>query len=144
MLKETMMTNHLKVLSLALGALCTLAPACASEPSAMVVVRDALTGQMRAPTAAELQALNAQRTSSPVLNPQTSVAGTLHPVVTTSANGTLRATVSKESLQYAVIRRDADGKLQSQCVSGKQAATNALSLAVPTIANAEEHQHENQ
>lgn len=136
------MTRQLTCLTLALCALCAGAPADAAEPvNSMVVVRDAATGQLRAPTAAELAALNAQRQNSPTLPLQASTDAP-RPVITTAPDGTLRATMGKESLIYAVTQRDADGKLKMQCVKGQQAATSSLNFALPAATHTEEHNHD--
>jgi hypothetical protein len=139
------MTSHLKQLTLGLCALCALVPAHADEPSSMVVVRDAITGQLRSATAAEMQALNAQRPMTPVLPPQASIHGTPRPAATTMPNGAMRINVGRESLIYAVTQRDANGKLQMQCVSGKASAAAALTQALPpATSHVEEHDHDHQ
>jgi hypothetical protein len=138
------MTSKITLPMLALCAVCAVAPAWADEPASMVVVRDAATGQLRAATAAEMQALNAQRANSPALGPQSAMPGG-RPSITTGPDGTMRANVGRESLMYAVISRDAEGKLHSHCVSGQQNAASALSRAVPAIANdTKEHDHDKQ
>lgn len=138
------MTRNTILPLLALCTLCMAAPVRADQPASLVVVRDAATGQLRAPDAAEMQALNAQRASSQLIGPQTAMPGT-RPVVTTGPDGTLRANVGRESLMFAVIQRDADGKLHSQCVSGQQNAASAISRAAPALANAtKEHDHDKQ
>jgi hypothetical protein len=139
------MTSQFKLSLLALCALCALAPARAEQPASMVVVRDATTGQLRAPTAAELQALNAQRLTAPATGPLSGMPAGTRPIVTTGPDGTMRANVGRDSLMYAVIQRDADGKLHSQCVSGQHNAATAMSRAVPALANAtKEHDHDKQ
>ncbi len=139
------MTSHFKLPLFALCAACALAPARAEQPASMVVVRDAATGQLRAPNAAELQALNAQRAASPVLGPQSAQPGGMRPSVTTGPDGTLRANVGRDSLMYAVIQRDADGKLHSHCVNGQHNAATVMSRAMPALANAsKEHDHDKQ
>ncbi len=137
------MTRQLTCLTLTLCALCAGAPAKAAEPvNSLVVVRDAATGQLRAPTAAELAALNAQRLNSPTLPLQASPDSASRPVITTAPDGTLRASMGKESLIYAVTQRDADGKLKMQCVKGPQAATSSLNFALPATTHTEEDNHD--
>ncbi|MET3133025.1 hypothetical protein AAKU55_003307 [Oxalobacteraceae bacterium GrIS 1.11] len=115
----------------ALAAL-SLAPAASAAEQAMVVVRDAASGQLRAPTATEfkaLQALDTQRKAS-----QKSSA----PQLNRKADGTRQAHLGDQAMVYSVISRDPDGRTHERCVSGAAAADAAI--ATPT--HTEEHGHE--
>lgn len=118
---------------MALAAL-ALAPAAgaAEEPQGMVVVRDAATGELRAPTAAEFRVLQAA--------PASRRAASAPPPPERRADGTRRAHLGERGTVYTVISRDASGATQTQCVHGAEAA--AAALQQPAATDAEEHRHE--
>ncbi|MFL6660416.1 MAG: post-PEP-CTERM-1 domain-containing protein [Massilia sp.] len=93
----------------------------AAEPveDGMTVVRDAQTGKLRPPTAAEVRALRSKKVQ-PLLTNVAPVKSTVRP------DGTRRIDLGERALVYAVISRSADGKLTGHCVSGEAAATKAL------------------
>lgn len=140
------MTSQFNIATLTLCALCAITRAHADEHGAMVVARDAANGQLRAATGAEMQALNAQKPAKPALSASpVATMATQGPTVITAPDGTMRVNVGKESLIYSITQRDANGKLQMQCVSGKPTAASALSQAPsPATAHIEEHDHDNQ
>lgn len=92
-----------------------------SGQSGMVVVRDAQTGKMRAPTPDELKALRAKTPASAGLaaTPRASALGT-------RSDGARGARLGEKTRVYEVVTRGADGKLTSQCVEGADAARNAI------------------
>ncbi len=84
----------------------------------MTVVRDAATGKLRAPTAAELRALRnesgqAQRAAADSARPPT-----------VRADGVKAATLGERGMVYSVITRGPDGKLHEHCVEGEAAANH--------------------
>ncbi len=81
-----------------------------------VVVRDAETGQLRAPTAAEAQAL---RDSQRQRAPQTASKA---PVQRTHADGSVSVELDDSTLMYSVARRGADGTIERACVQGIEKA----------------------
>lgn len=105
-------------------ALVVSAPVFAADAVGMRIVRDPVTGQLRAPTAEEAQAMDAAAAkaradataAAPESNPDTRA-----PVEIRSANG-VRYRVNDSFLSYSVITRKADGSLAMQCVTGKEAA----------------------
>lgn len=108
--------------------------AVAQEPAGSVAVRDPLTGELRAPTAAELRALR------PTPAPGTAQTGpqTAQPVV--RADGTRAVRLGEAGMVYSVATRSADGKLHEHCVSGEaasQAVKSEQSAPAP-----KEHGHE--
>lgn len=107
----------------AVTALCVFAmisiQARAAGQEGMVVVRDAQTGKMRAPTPDEMKAL---RAAAP---PKASMAPA-QPQMITRPNGARGVRVGESNLVYDVVTRGADGKLSSQCVQGEGAAQRAL------------------
>jgi hypothetical protein len=116
-------------------ALCAALPpsATAQEQSGMVVVRDAQTGQLRAPTAAEMRALAPPASASMRAQSQ--------PALVTHPDGTRQVHLGERGLVYSVVTRDADGKLHDQCVQGAAAADKAVHAPVPAKQN-EEHRHD--
>ncbi|TQK10809.1 hypothetical protein [Herbaspirillum sp. SJZ107] len=135
----------------ALATLCALAafslqakaeqqaqPASAHSQEGMVVVRDAQTGKMRAPTPDELKALRARNPAPAAL-----AAGTPppHQALAPRRDGTRGVRLGDRTMVYDVVTRGADGKLSSECVHGAAAAEAALGAAPATDAH-EEHVHE--
>ncbi len=96
----------------------------AAEPveDGMTVVRDAQTGKLRPPTAAEVRALRSKKVQPLLTNvaPVAPVKSTVRP------DGTRRIDLGERALVYAVTSRSADGKLAGHCVNGEAAATKAL------------------
>lgn len=120
---------HQKLLAAsALAALCAatalaLPPARAAGQQAMVTVRDAQTGQLRAPTAAEAAALHGK----PGLLRQAPA----QRVELAGPGGGGKVQLGKSALVYSVVTRAPDGKLAQQCVSGKPAAHAAMAHPTP-------------
>ena len=95
---------------LALAALAQ--PAVAQN--AMTVVRDAETGELRAPTPAEASALQSTvraRSAAPQARPQSVL----------RADGTRALDLGERGMVYSVATRAADGKLTKKCVKGAHA-----------------------
>jgi hypothetical protein len=102
--------------------------------SGMIVVRDAQTGQLRAPTAAESRALSTAPSASAAMT------APARPTVVTHPGGSKQVKLGERSLVYSVVTRDADGKLHDQCVQGAAAADKALHASAPK--HNEEHRHD--
>lgn len=124
----------------ALAALCVFATlsiqARAAGQDGMVVVRDAQTGKMRAPTPDDMKALRAAAPPNAAM-----VAGRpVQPNVTTRRDGARGVRVGESHLVYEVVIRDPDGKLSGQCVQGEGAAQEALTH--PADATGKESAHE--
>lgn len=86
------------------------------------VVRDAVTGELRAPTAEEFKAMeaaeaNARRGARAI--PQA-------PVARRSPQGAHGFRVGDQFMTYSVARRNADGTTSMVCVTGEDAAHNVL------------------
>lgn len=118
---------------LALGA----SHALAQEPSSMVVVRDPQTGEMRAPTAAELQVLRAAQRPSPTQQQPQS-----NSVV--RADGTRSLKLGERGMTYTTVTRGADGKLVEQCLHGEPPPAGTSSAATSAPTSAKEHRHDHQ
>ena len=106
----------------------------AQEVHGMVVVRDAQTGELRAPTAAESRALAPP--STPGMRAQAQPAMVTHP------GGSRQVRLGERGMVYAVVTRGADGKLSEQCVHGETAAEKAVKSPAGAAAHKEEHRHE--
>jgi hypothetical protein len=107
-----------------LAALCVLAAfslhARAAGQEGMVVVRDPLTGKMRAPTSDELKALRAQTPPSAALG------AARQPSTVSRADGSRGVRLGERTMVYEVVTRGAGGKLTNQCVHGEAGASQAL------------------
>ena len=107
--------------------------AAAQEQSGMVVVRDAQTGQLRAPTAAESRALAPQ-------GPSASIRAQSTPALVTHPGGARQVRLGERGLVYSVVTRGADGKQTEQCVQGEAAADKAVHASAS--AQHKEHHHD--
>ena len=112
------------------------APAPSAEQGA-VVVRDAETGQLRAPTPLEARALR-PRTSSAA-----AAAAGPAPRMVVGPGGRRSVRLGERHMVYSVVTRDADGKLTDQCVHGTHAAGQALSKPAAPATQPEEQRNEN-
>ena len=127
--KSSMLRPALAAVALAaVGALPTAA-------LAQQVVRDAESGQLRAPNAAEAAELRA-RPAARQARAALSSSATSEPVETVLADGTVMKATGEEDLMYSVVRRNADGSLERVCVQGKDQAGKVLkakSFAKPVM-----------
>ena len=144
------MLTHKLMFFLPLAALALPASAAqqaqeAQEPKAvqsqqgMVVVRDADTGHLRAPTPAEAQALH------PRTNASAAAAAAPAPRMIIGPGGRRSVKLDQRHMVYSVVTRGADGKLEEQCVHGADAAHGAAQPAgtqPPSTTNHKEHHHE--
>jgi hypothetical protein len=102
----------------------------------MVVVRDAVTGKMRAPTPEELRTLRAKAPPSGA-----ALTGAPQPPrLLSRRDGARGVRLGEKSMVYDVVTRGEDGKLSSQCVQGEAAARDAMEH--PASAFHKEHNHE--
>ncbi|MDB5790667.1 MAG: hypothetical protein JWQ80_691 [Massilia sp.] len=105
----------------------------------MVVVRDAQTGQLRAPTPAEMRALAPPSASASMSAPS-------QPALVTHPGGSRHVRLGERGLVYTVVKRGADGKLDEQCVHGAAAAEKALapstSAGTAAAPHNEGHRHD--
>jgi hypothetical protein len=122
------------------GTLAEQTAAPAQSGDGMVVVRDAVTGQLRAPTPAEFHALQVQAAALRGATANTATAGA-PPRVSLRADGTRQAHLGQGGQVYMVTRRAADGALGEQCVQGEEAAARLLEKA---NADSRENGHENE
>jgi hypothetical protein len=127
--------SYMKLLTvLPCAALCGALPISvhAQQESGMVVVRDAQTGELRAPTAAEARALAPAPTASAAMR-------ATQPAVVTHPDGGRQVKLGERSLVYTVVTRGSDGKLHDQCVQGAAAAEKAVHSPAPASSSAAAH-----
>ena len=91
------------------------------EADGMIAVRDAVTGQLRAPTAEEAAALQAKSQASKSTRVR-ALSATATPVGRTNAYGATRFRPTPENISYSVATRNADGSLSTTCVQGQDKA----------------------
>jgi hypothetical protein len=106
------------------------------------VHKDPRTGQLRNATAAEAKQLNDLRAADRAAKKAARLAtgAPAAGVARLTSKGIVAAYVDEDSVSYSVVRRNADGKLEQDCIDGKAAAEAALTNPVST--HSEEHQHE--
>ena len=106
------------------------------------VHKDQATGKLRHATAAEAKELNDLRAADRAAKKAARLAtgAPAAGVARLTSKGIVAAYVDEDSVSYSVVRRNADGKLEQECIDGKAAAVSALNN--PVTAHSEEHQHE--
>jgi hypothetical protein len=115
------MSSNKLFAALPLAAICVFMPhhsPAQEQQQGMVVVRDAQTGQLRAPTPAEARALAPKATGA--------MAAQGKPSMVTHASGARQVHLGERGLVYSVVTRDAEGKLADQCMHGADAADKAV------------------
>jgi hypothetical protein len=120
---------------LALATLGAVQPATAAQQG-VIAVRDAETGELRAPTAAEakaLQALEQQR--------QQGQGKSAAPQISRKADGTRKGHLGNQGAVYSVLTRNPDGSSQVDCITGPDAAKDAVTATRATQKG--EHRHAN-
>lgn len=113
--------------------------AAATSPVGMKVVRDSVTGELRAPTGAEAQAMVAQEK----VKGKASVGmltGTEAPQQQLTSSGAVRMELSEDSMVYSVVKRADDGSLSMECVTGADAAKKLINSK--STATKQEHKHD--
>jgi hypothetical protein len=105
----------------------------ASAQEGMVVSRDPATGQLRTPTANEMQTLTKQQRTL------AAPAAKAQPKAVSRSDGVRQVYMGEASQVYTVVARDASGKLVKRCVQGESAAKAALDQPATVT---EEHDHE--
>ena len=120
----------------AVAMACALAlPAQADESDAsLIVVRDAETGQMRMPTAAEAAALTAPKTATD----RNALKRNFTRVPMRHSSGAVGVRLPEESVSYAVVTKRADGTVAEACVQSKSEAEKAVQSGLQSAQQAEE------
>lgn len=97
----------------------------ATSAHASKVVKDAQTGQLRAPNAEEIAAEQAAAKSAmsrTVAQPRGLLTGKVSPAAIVKADGTIFQEMDESTLMYSTVTRNADGSLSFDCVEGKESA----------------------
>ncbi|MES2101913.1 MAG: hypothetical protein V4569_18965 [Pseudomonadota bacterium] len=126
----------------ALAALALCSSAFAAEQAGQTVFKDPKTGEFRNPTAEEAKQLNdlraAQRAAA--VNARKVSGAPPANVAARQSNGVVRAFLDEDSISYSVMTRNAAGELVLQCVTGANAAKEAMVTSATTESKG--HQHE--
>ena len=121
-----------------IAAATTVAALVASVPSeafaaeGLKVVKDPVTGQLRAPTAEESEALDAAAQAlqaqgrSAATGRRGMVSGKAGPATVVHANGMKQQELDESTMSYSVVKRNANGTLDNYCVTGDKAATSIV------------------
>ena len=104
-----------------------------STTNRQVVVRDAETGRLRAPTAAELEALDAKASRMAAARANAGQAPVQQKAHAAGARG---ARLTDEFMSYAVVTRAADGSLVKQCIEGSDKLPDTLKTGAATAVTA--------
>jgi hypothetical protein len=110
-------------------------PAQAQAPvdaSSQIVVRDAASGQLRAATPEEAQALHSSRASAATLR-KSAVATA--PQSRFHSSGARGARLTDEFMSYSVVVRQPDGSMATLCFESKEAADEAIRAAAAAKTN---------
>jgi hypothetical protein len=138
MSRQKMMTLSALAVLCVLASVAMHAKAAQQEgQSGMVVVRDAQSGKMRAPTPEELKALRAK---TPPPNAALGSAPQEPRQLSSRRDGARGVRLGEKTIVYDVVTRGEDGKLHRECVQGDAAAADALKH--PANAEHKEHSHE--
>lgn len=115
-------------LVLALAALGAMPSAQAAEAAGMRVIRDAATGQLRPLTGEEIAAAAATKSTKSLkaVQPRGLLTGRVNPQPVQHADGTVEQELDDSSQIFSVVRRNTDGSLDTACITGKQAADEAV------------------
>lgn len=127
MIVRSFATATATALAVATGsALAQTAPPAKPAPQRATVVKDAATGRLRAPTAEEAAELAATQPPSSARSARRAApAEVQHP------NGAVSMEVDDSLMMYSVARRNPDGSVAVQCVTGDKAARSILRKSTP-------------
>jgi len=115
---------------MSLAALAMSTGASAQEASGMRVVKDPVTGLLRAPTNEELKAQLQQeakaRGAGAASPSQVGIVSRTTPTLVRRADGSRKLELTEDSMTYSVMTRNPDGTLNMNCVTGEDSAERAL------------------
>lgn len=117
------------MIALASAVIATSAFAQSTAAPAMRVVKDPVTGALRAPTAEEVQAMQAAEARSGKGAAKGNLGvltGKANPQPTTRSDGSVEVELTNDTQSYSVARRSADGGTDAYCVTGVQGASDLL------------------
>lgn len=128
--KATLARRLGAVAVVSLAALAMNAGVSAQETSGMRVVKDPVTGLLRAPTNEELKAQLQQearaRGARAASAGQVGIISRTAPSLVRRADGSRKLELTEDSMTYSVMSRNPDGSLNMNCVTGEDAAERAL------------------
>jgi hypothetical protein len=101
----------------ALAAL--LALGVGASAHAQRVTRDSVTGELRAPTADEVKAMDGSSRAKRAVGIHS---GKADPQAVRMPDGTVMQELTTDTLMYSVARKNADGSISQYCVAGDEAA----------------------
>ncbi|WP_310385301.1 post-PEP-CTERM-1 domain-containing protein [Roseateles sp.] len=111
--------------------------------SAATVAKDPSSGELRAPTAAEAQALSqpaaGARTSGGAVQPRGLLTGKVNPQPVQHADGSVEHELDESTLSFSVATRNSDGSISQACVTGPDAA--AAAMKAPAKSSKKGHSH---
>ena len=134
------MRTLVAVAALALSA--TASAAGQDAQAGQTAFKDPVTGKMRNPTAAEAKELNDLRAAHRAadLAARKASGAPQAGVMRLQSNGVRSAHLDESSMTYSVVRRNAQGGLEHDCVTGHDA--EAKTLSTPVTTQSKEHQNE--
>ena len=130
----------MKIRSLSMMGVAALAGALALPAQAhdgansMIVVKDAVTGELRAPTADEAAALSAAKAGST----KSAAKGVVALLPKRHSSGAVGVRVNDDMASYSVVTRQPDGTLAETCVQSKSEAEQVLQSGVQPTQQATE------
>lgn len=136
--------------ALALAAFASPAAVAADDNAGMRVVRDGVTGELRAPTHEEFKAMQdeekAAKAAARTAGGSAPAATSAPPTRLQRADGSKGMRVGDAFLTYSVVTRKADGSLDMDCVTGADAAEKIVSGKKPAVTSkgTKEHGHDHQ
>ena len=133
-------------MALAISALASPVAMAGDEAAGMRVVRDPVTGQVRAPTHEEFKAMQdeekaaraAARTAGSASAGATAAPA---PSQVRRADGSVGMRVGESFLSFAVVTRKTDGSLDMDCVTGADTAEQVVRGKAPQTKK-KEHRHD--
>jgi len=111
--------NHTTLGACAALALALASPMAANAAEAMRVVRDPVTGELRAPNAAEMAAFQKAEAQLRAAKGKPAVSA---PVEVRYPDGTVETKLDDDTVMYSVVSAAADGTLTMDCLPAKEAA----------------------
>ncbi|MBC8056572.1 MAG: PEP-CTERM sorting domain-containing protein [Rhizobiales bacterium] len=140
--------HGIAALAVAAGVMSPLASAGEASP-ALRVVKDPVSGELRAPTAEESAVLEGADAGKALRRapPRGLITGKISPPPIRHADGTVEQELDESTMSYTVMTRNADGSTSMVCVTGNEAAEAALKgkkkSATKLAKSSKEHTHGN-
>ena len=142
-----MKKEHAMAVSAAVMTLLAAATGATHAAPGLRVVKDPVSGELRAPTAAEAAQLSApssegkSRARTADTGSRGLLTGTLNPKVVVNADGSEMLELTEDSQSYSVARRNPDGSITMECVTGLKAAAQAMKPNQRNAKMSKDHSH---